>query len=224
MPDNRRSGYLETELNLEDDFQRVVAEMIAIYKAKNKDYVGELRHKDILAGFRSAESFGMTVFQSCLIRMHDKFNRLKTLYGNKEKAKVNETLRDTLIDFANYAIFSVVSFDELYPLHLTDSNILKYKISFDNAKLTIDYIDMLEKLFDNLKDGFCEKDFEEKKLFRFTLFQMMINSIRCLIAYESENGHKIESKVKKLRTKPDFTKELAELDNENELEKIIKNI
>ena len=39
--------------------------------------------------------------------MSDKFNRLDTLY-NKNNNKVNESIEDTLLDLANYAVMTLV--------------------------------------------------------------------------------------------------------------------
>lgn len=72
-----------------------------IYLAKNSDYG--------LSFDRSCNEFGML---SPIIRMQDKLNRLKSLYNkscSQESAKViDESVSDTLLDLANYAILTVM--------------------------------------------------------------------------------------------------------------------
>lgn len=47
------------------------------------------------------------------IRLGDKLNRFKTLTKGMEIALVNdESVRDTLVDLANYAIMTIMEIDE----------------------------------------------------------------------------------------------------------------
>lgn len=45
------------------------------------------------------------------IRLGDKFSRFKTLTRSEDRAVKNESIRDTLIDLANYAIMTVMEMD-----------------------------------------------------------------------------------------------------------------
>ena len=45
------------------------------------------------------------------IRLGDKFNRFKTLSRNEEQKVNDESIRDTLIDLANYAIMTVLEME-----------------------------------------------------------------------------------------------------------------
>ena len=45
------------------------------------------------------------------IRLGDKFNRFKTLSRATEKQVSDESIRDTLIDLANYAIMTVLEME-----------------------------------------------------------------------------------------------------------------
>lgn len=74
------------------------AELHAIYKRKNSDY-GD-------AFSKSFKEYGMVM--PCL-RLEDKLNRLKALTVHKKRQQVsNESIEDTLLDLANYAIMTVV--------------------------------------------------------------------------------------------------------------------
>ena len=49
------------------------------------------------------------------VRMWDKVNRLKTLIWDKTgKDDVNESVRDTLIDLINYAVYGVMLIDKTW--------------------------------------------------------------------------------------------------------------
>ena len=67
-----------------------------LYKRKNHDY---------------GDSFGKQYAEygivSSAIRLEDKLNRFKNLIKNEAKVK-DETIEDTLLDLANYAIMTVV--------------------------------------------------------------------------------------------------------------------
>lgn len=73
-------------------FKEIVAEMATLYENKNKDY---------------GDSFGKSIKEhgniAGIVRMEDKFNRLKSLLNSNEKPNY-ESVSDTLTDLANYAI------------------------------------------------------------------------------------------------------------------------
>lgn len=45
------------------------------------------------------------------IRLGDKFNRFKTLSRSVERKVLDESIRDTLIDLANYALMTVLEME-----------------------------------------------------------------------------------------------------------------
>ena len=70
-----------------------------LYEAKNADY-GDSFGKSYM-------EYGLTM--PC-IRLEDKLNRLKSLNFSKS-AKVNESIEDTLMDLANYAIMTLIELE-----------------------------------------------------------------------------------------------------------------
>lgn len=73
-------------------------ELNDIYKRKNSDYNDSFG--------KSFKEYGMAM--SC-IRLEDKLNRLKALTVHNKKQSVNdESIEDTLLDLANYAIMTVI--------------------------------------------------------------------------------------------------------------------
>lgn len=74
-------------------------ELNKLYEKKNHD-CGDSFHK-------SYEEFGLTM---AAIRLDDKLNRFKTLIKAEMKVK-DESIRDTLIDLANYSIMAAMELD-----------------------------------------------------------------------------------------------------------------
>lgn len=74
--------------------------LTVLYDCKNRDY------GDSFA--KSYKEYGMVM--PC-IRLEDKLNRLKSLIKN-EAAVSDETIEDTLLDLANYAIMTVIERSE----------------------------------------------------------------------------------------------------------------
>ena len=70
-----------------------------LYEAKNADYGDSFG--------KSYKEYGLTM--PC-IRLEDKLNRLKSLNFSKT-AKVNESVEDTLMDLANYAIMTLIELE-----------------------------------------------------------------------------------------------------------------
>lgn len=82
-----------------DKHTSVCKELHNLYLKKNHDY-GDSFHK-------SYEEEGLAMVR---IRLGDKFNRFKTL-SKSERQVEDESIRDTLIDLANYAILAVMEID-----------------------------------------------------------------------------------------------------------------
>lgn len=75
-------------------------EINELYAKKNHDY-----------GDSFAQSFREEGMAMVRIRLGDKFNRLKALTRGGEQKVADESIRDTLIDLANYAIMTVVEME-----------------------------------------------------------------------------------------------------------------
>lgn len=87
---------METFNNV-NEHEKICKELNALYSMKNHDY-GD--------SFRKTRSI---VPDSILVRLHDKLGRLDSLLMAPESAKVkDESIDDTLMDLANYAIMELV--------------------------------------------------------------------------------------------------------------------
>ena len=85
-------------------FEKITSEMKDIYEIKNKNY-----------GNSFSEQFKEYGLTSVCIRLDDKIRRLKSLNKQLIAGNVNmddESVRDTLVDLANYAILTVIELDK----------------------------------------------------------------------------------------------------------------
>lgn len=79
------------------EFEKITKQMFDTYQKKNADYGNSF--DDLF------DEFGMT---SALLRIKDKYNRLKSITEKNKIEVKNESVEDTLIDMANYAILTVI--------------------------------------------------------------------------------------------------------------------
>lgn len=90
-------------MNKTERHARICGELNDLYERKNKDY-GDAFHKSFVEE-------GMAMPR---IRLGDKLNRFKTLTRNPDNQAVqDESVRDTLIDLANYAIMTIIEMEEI---------------------------------------------------------------------------------------------------------------
>lgn len=91
-------------------FHELLEEMREIHNAKNADY-GDGKQ---LGNFMEAEGFGIDPFLAVLIRLSDKYSRIKSLCkrANQEGAVKDESIKDTLIDLANYSLLAIIIKEE----------------------------------------------------------------------------------------------------------------
>lgn len=78
----------------------ICTELSELYEKKNHDYGDSFHH--------TYEKLGVI---SAVTRITDKYNRLVEMATAKERKVDDETIRDTLIDLANYAIMTVMELD-----------------------------------------------------------------------------------------------------------------
>lgn len=84
----------------QDKHQKLLEQLHETYMAKNQDY---------------GDSFTASVREygpiSAIVRMGDKWNRIKTLAKGGEQHVKDEAITDTLMDLANYAVMTVMAME-----------------------------------------------------------------------------------------------------------------
>lgn len=83
-----------------ESFDNIISKLSEIFKKKNHDY-----------GNSFEQSLNEEGLAAARIRMGDKWNRFKNLSLNDDIKVSDESLRDTLLDLANYAIMTVIWMD-----------------------------------------------------------------------------------------------------------------
>ena len=91
-------------------FHELLDKMRDIHNRKNADYGAGKQ----LGNFMEAEEFGVEAWRGALIRLTDKYSRIKSLANraNQVGEVKDESFEDTLIDLANYALLTLVLYKE----------------------------------------------------------------------------------------------------------------
>lgn len=82
-----------------EQFMDITANMAKTYAAKNHDYGNSFEE--------SLDEFGLV---ASVVRLGDKMNRIKSLIKKEARVK-DESIKDTLLGLANYAIMTVMWLD-----------------------------------------------------------------------------------------------------------------
>lgn len=93
------------------EYLKLLSDMADLHKRKNAGYAGGTG--DPWSNFREADSLGSSAFTGVLIRMSDKWSRIKSLKRNPANDQVNESMRDTLFDLAAYSLIAICLIDEI---------------------------------------------------------------------------------------------------------------
>ena len=91
------SGRIERKFDQYAEFDKIVQSATTIYRQKNADY-----------GDSFAKSIQKRGFVAALTRIEDKFQRFDNIVSTGKVEVKNESLEDTLLDMANYAIMTAI--------------------------------------------------------------------------------------------------------------------
>tara|TARA_R100001129_G_C5248251_1_gene227565 strand:+ start:146 stop:451 length:306 start_codon:yes stop_codon:yes gene_type:complete len=90
-------------------FYELLDSMKALHDIKRHDYASE---EDVFANFRTCEMAGIPSWKGCCVRLGDKFSRIMQ-FAKREKLQVkDESIKDTLLDMANYALIAIVLYEQ----------------------------------------------------------------------------------------------------------------
>lgn len=87
----------------------ICKELTDLYESKNTKYGNSFE--------TTFEEYGPTAL---LVRLDDKTNRAKTLLNNDTMDPGDESVRDTLLDLANYAIMGIMELDKIASANLKE--------------------------------------------------------------------------------------------------------
>ncbi len=89
-------------------FHEMVQEMLELHDKKNRDYAGG----DYLSNFLMCERMEIPAWKGCLIRLSDKTARLMNIARTDQSVVSDETVFDTLMDLAIYAIITRILYEK----------------------------------------------------------------------------------------------------------------
>lgn len=89
-------------------FYELLEEIAELHHRKNFNYA---KQGDPLSNFRMCEEFGVPATVGTMVRISDKYSRLTQLMKGK-KDMVGESLKDTFMDMAVYALLEIVLLEE----------------------------------------------------------------------------------------------------------------
>jgi len=92
-----------------EQFYRLLENMKTVHDAKRHDYASK---EDIFKNFRTCEMADIPAWKGVAIRIGDKFSRLMSFVKQEELKVKDESIKDTLIDMANYALICAILYDE----------------------------------------------------------------------------------------------------------------
>ncbi len=97
------------KLNGHPRFYKLLEEAALLHAKKNANYATDT---DPLSNLRLCEQFlGIPAAQGALVRITDKFSRIAELSKGKQD-QVGESIKDTLMDMAIYALLTIILFEE----------------------------------------------------------------------------------------------------------------
>jgi hypothetical protein len=89
-------------------FHEIVKEMVELHDRKNHDYAGS----EYLSNFLMCEKYiGVPAYVGCIIRLSDKMARIMNIVKTDEISVGVETVTDTLMDLAIYAIITRILYE-----------------------------------------------------------------------------------------------------------------
>ena len=95
---------IEEKDNVDHRFYELLEKMAKICEKKSSDYSGEMLFKDWL----EIEEIGIPAWKGVVVRLINKFSRLKTLTKKDEPQCEDETMNDTLIDIACLSLIAII--------------------------------------------------------------------------------------------------------------------
>ena len=114
-----------------EKFKKLTVKMADLYEEKNRNYGNSFD--------KSLDEDGLLVSK---IRLGDKYNRFVSLLKQQSNGTSDESIKDTLIDLANYAIMSIIWMENQKSIKLdghtnictststSDTSVLRNKVGY----------------------------------------------------------------------------------------------
>lgn len=89
-------------------FNWLLQEMAELHARKDHDYAGD----EHLSNFKECEKFDIPAWKGVLVRLSDKWSRVKSLVKKGGNKVEDESLIDTLMDISVYALITIILLEE----------------------------------------------------------------------------------------------------------------
>lgn len=126
-----------------EEHKKLVDFVHDVYVRKNHDYGDSFG--------RSFEKYGIV---AALVRMEDKWNRLENLAGGAKQKVMDESIRDTCLDLANYCLMTVMELDRKKAVE--NQRIFEEQAKSENAKDHIIVDDRVDGINEAIEKGTVE--------------------------------------------------------------------
>lgn len=142
-------------MNQIEEHKKLVEFLHDVYVRKNHDY-----------GDSFSRSFGKYGITAALVRMEDKWNRLENLAGGAKQKVMDESIRDTCLDLANYCLMTVMELDKNKSVE--NQRAFEEQVKSETAQdhiIVDDFVDEVNEAIekDEVKTTIPEKLKKEKK-------------------------------------------------------------
>ena len=130
-------------MNQIEEHKKLVDFVHDVYVRKNHDYGDSFG--------RSFKKYGIV---AALVRMEDKWNRLENLAGGTKQKVLDEGIRDTCLDLANYCLMTVMELDRRKAVE--KQRIFEEQAKSENAKDHIIDNDLVDGINEAIEKGTVE--------------------------------------------------------------------
>ncbi len=96
----------------------ILNEIWMLHQLKNADYAGD----DPMSNLKECSGMGIEPWKGVLVRISDKYSRLKTFAAKGKLEVKSESVEDTFLDLATYAILGLILYREETQSGKTASN------------------------------------------------------------------------------------------------------
>lgn len=93
---------------VDSKFDDLLKKMAELHGKKARDY----GNSDPYFNLRAGEQLGIPAWKSALLRLSDKFHRILNFSKSQTLAVETEKIEDTLLDLANYALITLILYQE----------------------------------------------------------------------------------------------------------------
>lgn len=130
-------------MNQIEEHKKLVDFVHDVYVRKNHDYGDSFG--------RSFEKYGIV---AALVRMEDKWNRLENLAGGAKQKVMDESIRDTCLDLANYCLMTVMELDRKKAVE--NQRVFEEQAKSENTKDHIVVDDLVDGINETIEKGTVE--------------------------------------------------------------------